>query len=144
MANGDHLRVPRVCREPDTSTRQSREGAAMGCSLWGIEKLPLATIHCKFKRKKKKKTQIKAEILYPWKHLVSSGLERVIRFTCYISAVSDSAKITMIETISSNAFIWQINEHYREPHPELGARATTEKVEMEAAPLELTVWSRVV
>ena len=116
----------------------------MGCSLWGIEKLPLATIHCKFKRKKKKKTQIKAEILYPGKHLVSAGLERVIRFTCYISAVSDSAKITMIETISSNAFIWQINEHYREPHPELGARATTEKVEMEAAPLELTVWSRVV
>lgn len=28
----------------------------------------------------------------------------------------------MMETISSSAFIWQINEHDREPHPELGTR----------------------
>lgn len=50
-----------------------------------------------------------------------------------------------METINSSAFIWQINEHYREPHPELGAGVRTEeKVEMEAAPLELTVLSRVV
>ena len=72
-------------------------------------------------------------------------MERVIRFTCHISAVSDSAKITMMETISSSAFVWQVNEHDREPHPELGTRVTIEeKVEMEAAPLELTVSPRVV
>lgn len=72
-------------------------------------------------------------------------MERVIRFTCHISAVSDLAKITTVETINSSAFIWQINEHYREPHPELGAGVRIEeKVGMEAAPLELKVLSRVV
>ena len=51
----------------------------------------------------------------------------------------------MMETISSSAFVWLVNEHDREPHPELGTRVTIEeKVEMEAAPLELTVSPRVV
>lgn len=50
-----------------------------------------------------------------------------------------------MEMINSSAFIWQINKHYCEPHPELGTGVRTEeKVGMEAAPLELTVLSRVV
>ena len=82
----------------------------------------------------------------PWKHIVSSSLERVIQFICHIFAGSDLAKIRVImETSSSSAFIRQINEHYCEPHPELGAGVRTEKkVEVEAALLELTVWSRVI
>lgn len=53
--------------------------------------------------------------------------------------------IVIMETSSSSAVIWQMNEHYCEPHPELGTGVRTEKkVEMEAALLELTVWPRVV
>lgn len=53
--------------------------------------------------------------------------------------------IVIMGTSSSSAAIWQMSEHYCEPHPELGTGVRTEKeVEMEAALLELAVWSRVV
>lgn len=147
MAKGDDPRMPRVCEEPDTFTRQHRR-CQNGLLAPGLGKLRscLKYLSTGNQEGNKKKSEIKCKVLSLWKHLTSSSLEKVIQFICLTFASSDLAKITVIiETSSTMYSSGKLVGTYFEPNPDLGTRNKTEKkVEMEPIPLELTVLSRVI